>query len=112
MDIHIRAPLETDLPALARLMGDLGYPATPEQLRPRLARLEGVDDYATRVAVADGQVVGMMGLQRGWSYTHDEPFVRILALVVDERARAAAWARGWWRTRKRGRAGRAPMPCT
>jgi GNAT superfamily N-acetyltransferase len=103
MDILIRPPAEADLPALAALMADLGYPATPEQVGARLARIHGNHDYATRVAEVDGDVVGMMGLQRGWAYEHDRPFVRILALVVSERMRgrgvgarlvadAGAWA--------------------
>jgi GNAT superfamily N-acetyltransferase len=105
MDIRIRTPAEADLPALAALMAELGYPASPEQLRARLARIAGNRDYATLVAEVDGEVVGMIGLQRGWAYEHDRPFVRILALVVSGRMRgrgvgarlvadAEAWARG------------------
>jgi GNAT superfamily N-acetyltransferase len=84
MDIRIRPPAEADVPALAALMAELGHPATLEQVRARLARITGNDDYATRVAEVHGQVVGMIGLQRGWAYEHDRPFVRILALVVGE----------------------------
>jgi GNAT superfamily N-acetyltransferase len=87
MDIRIRRPAETDLPDLATLMAELGYPASPEQLRARLARIHGNQDYATLVAEVDGEVAGMIGLQRGWAYEHDRPFVRILALVVSERMR-------------------------
>ncbi|HEX8317467.1 GNAT family N-acetyltransferase [Longimicrobium sp.] len=84
MDIRIRPPADADLPALAALMADLGYPASPEQLRARLARIHGNHEYATLVAEVDGEVVGMIGLQRGWAYEHDRPVVRILALVVSE----------------------------
>jgi GNAT superfamily N-acetyltransferase len=102
MDIHIRAAVEADAPALAALMTELGYPATPEQLRRRMARIAGNHDYATLVAEVDGEVVGMMGMQRGWAYEHDRPLVRILALVVSERmrgrgvgARLVAAAEAW-----------------
>lgn len=104
MDIRIRPPTEADLSTLAALMTELGYPATPEQLHRRLARIAGNRDYATIMAEVDDEVAGMIGLQRGWAYEHDRPFVRILALVVSERMRgrgvgarlvaeAEAWAR-------------------
>jgi GNAT superfamily N-acetyltransferase len=105
MDIRIRPPADADLPTLAALMTELGYPATLEQLRGRLARIAGNYDYTTLVAEVEDEAVGMIGLQRGWAYEHDRPFVRILALVVSERMRgrgvgarlvaeAEAWARG------------------
>lgn len=104
MDIIIRPPRETDLYSLSRLMGQLGYPATPEQVRERLAHIDDNPGYATRVAEVDGEVAGMIALQRGWSLTDDQPCVRVLALVVNASMRgrgvgaslmeaAEAWAR-------------------
>lgn len=100
----IRPPAPADAQALARLMGELGYPSTAEQVQGRIDRADANPDYRTHVAEVNGQVVGMMGLQRGWAYEKDAPFVRVLALVVSAGARrrgvgarllgtAHAWAR-------------------
>jgi GNAT superfamily N-acetyltransferase len=84
---RVRPVADADLPAIARLMGELGYPATPEQLRARLDRVTGDDGYAAYVAEADGEVAGFLGLMRGWTYEHDRPYARIITLVVDEAVR-------------------------
>jgi GNAT superfamily N-acetyltransferase len=83
----VRPAADADLSAVARLLGELGYPGSPEQVRARLARVAGDDDYAAYVAEVDGAVAGFLGLQRGWAYEHDRPFARIITLVVDTRAR-------------------------
>ena len=85
--VRLRSVADADHAAIARLLGELDYPATPEQVRARLARVAGKDDYAAYVAEVDGQVAGFLGLQRGWSYEHERPYVRILTLVVDARVR-------------------------
>ena len=104
--VRVRPASASDLDAISRLMEELGYPSTPDQLRVRLARVAGDEDYAAYVAEADGAVAGFLGLQRGWPYEHDEPFARILSLVVDARVRrrgvGAALVRvadGWARER-------------
>jgi GNAT superfamily N-acetyltransferase len=85
--IHVRPAAGADAAAIAALMGELGYGSTPEQVRARLARVAGDDGYAAFVAEADGEVLGFLGLHRGWVYEHDRPFARLTALVVAERAR-------------------------
>jgi GNAT superfamily N-acetyltransferase len=85
--IHLRPAADTDAAAVAALLSELGYETTPEQVRARLARVAGNDDYAAFVAEADGEVLGFLGLHRGWAYEHDRPYVRLTALVVAERAR-------------------------
>lgn len=85
--IRIRPAAEADAGPIAALLGELGYRTAPEQARARLARVAGDDDYAAFVAEAGGEVVGFLGLHRGWAYEHDPPFVRLIALVVAERAR-------------------------
>ena len=84
---RVRPVADADLPAVAGLLGELGYPATPEQLRTRLDRVAGDDDYAAYVAEVDGRVAGFLGMQRGWAYEHERPYARILSLVVDTEVR-------------------------
>ncbi|HEX8395138.1 MAG TPA: GNAT family N-acetyltransferase [Longimicrobium sp.] len=102
--VHPCPATPDDAAGVAALLAELGYPATPEEARQRLARIHTAADYHTVVAEADGVVLGFVGLQRGWGYEHDRPFVRVLALVVHAGARgrgigarlmsaADAWAR-------------------
>ena len=105
--VTVRPASEADIDSIARLMEELGYPSTPQQVLARLARVAGDDRYSAYVAQADGAVVGFLGLQTGWVYEHDEPFARIISLVVDARVRrrgvGAALVRfaEWW-ARERG----------
>lgn len=103
-DARIRPARPEDAAGLARLMEHLGYPTTPAQMA---ARLEGIlpdPDYRTLVAEQGGGLTGMVGVFRGRDYSRDEPYARILALVVDPARRgggvgaalvreAEAWAR-------------------
>jgi GNAT superfamily N-acetyltransferase len=68
-------------------MGELGYPASAEQVGARLARVAGDESYAAYVAEVDGQVAGFLGMTRGWAYEHERPYARILTLVVDAEVR-------------------------
>lgn len=104
--VRVRPVAQADHPAIARLMGELGYPATPEQVRERLARVAGNDDYAAYVAEVDGRAAGFLGMLRGWGYEHERPHARIIMLVVDTRMRRrrvgaalVEFADGWARER-------------
>ena len=79
----IRAAVPGDAPALAALATHLGYPATPDAMRERLARIAARDEYETYVAERDGRVVGFAGVMHGLSYVYDPPYVRLLSLVVE-----------------------------
>ncbi|HEX5723988.1 MAG TPA: GNAT family N-acetyltransferase, partial [Longimicrobiaceae bacterium] len=100
----IRAAAPGDAPRLAELVTALGYPCGAEAMAARLARLLAHPDHHTLVAEAEGRVVGLAGLLRGLSFTHDGPYVRVVSLVVDPECRgrrhgaallraAEAWAR-------------------
>ena len=104
--VTVRPATEADIDSISRLMEELGYPSTPEQVRMRLARVAGDDRYSAHVAEVDGAVAGFLGLQTGWAYEHDEPFARIISLVVDARVRRRGvgaalvrFAEGWARER-------------
>jgi GNAT superfamily N-acetyltransferase len=86
-EIRIRAPRTDDAVALARLSTQLGYPATPEQVVPRL---EGIlrDPMAVLFVAerASGEVAGFIHLMRQHLIEYD-PRVEVAALVVDENCR-------------------------
>ena len=83
----IRPAKLSDLSALPDLATQLGYPSTPESIRPRLEDLlSRTDGNVILVAELDGRVVG-------WAHAHiyrllvDDPEVEIGGLVVDESVR-------------------------
>lgn len=84
---------------LSALLGELGYPATAEEVGRRLARLGPTLDPASRDAVfcaRDGtsaRVLGMLALHR-FSALHDDADVALItALVVAQAARGSGVGR-------------------
>lgn len=77
----IRTALPEDAEQIARLLGQLGYPSSAEQVRGRLERV------TTIVAEQDGHVVGVAATHLRHNLERDEPTCRLTALVVDEPAR-------------------------
>ena len=80
----VRPATPEDVPAIAALMTQLGYPTTPGAMRARMEHIAALPGYATFVAEAEGRVIGMAGAMVGSAYNHDGPFARLLSLVVDE----------------------------
>ena len=80
----VRPATPEDVPAIAALMTQLGYPSTPDAMRARMERIAALPDYATFVADAEGSVTGLAGAMVGAAYHQNAPFARLLALVVDE----------------------------
>ncbi len=80
--ITIRDAREDDGPALAELATHLGYPTDAAAMRRRLARVAAMADHRTFAAERGGTVVGFVGVMRGWTYTSDDAYARILTLVV------------------------------
>ncbi len=70
-------------------MVELGYPTLPAEMERRLEVLLPHPDYHTLVALDSGEIVGMIGLCRGWFYEKNGLYVRILALVVEAGRRGA-----------------------
>ena len=56
----IRAPTPDDAAAIAELLGVLGYPATPVEVRERLARFDEVETATIAVAELEGRAVGLV----------------------------------------------------
>jgi GNAT superfamily N-acetyltransferase len=84
----IRPARLEDAGAIATLSGQLGYPATPEQVAGRLEAILDREDMVTLVAELDGTVVGwihMFGCER----IESEPSAEIGGLVVANGHRGA-----------------------
>jgi GNAT superfamily N-acetyltransferase len=87
--IEIRAAVNNDVEAIARLAGELGYPSTVAQVRARLDAIEGDAQQAAFVAEAPGgEVVGWIHLSQVCSLASD-PRAEITGLVVDSGIRGA-----------------------
>lgn len=90
--IHIRAAAPADAGSLARLSGELGYPADAETIARRLQDVVKNRAGAVMVAEVDGQVAGWAHVlpQRRLEYDAN---AELAGLVVDESARGAGIGR-------------------
>jgi GNAT superfamily N-acetyltransferase len=87
MSVELRPIRRSDTPALAGLLGQLGYPATEADVHERLDYW--LDDPANRLIAAtdDGELIGVAALHVLPILEKTGKFGRLLALVVDERYR-------------------------
>src|SRR2546421_5230082 len=83
MDLTIRDAQAGDAPAVAGLLGQLGYPTEPSAVERRLERLQVVGDRVV-VAEVEGKVVGLAHLQVTPALERERPAAKIGALVVDD----------------------------
>jgi GNAT superfamily N-acetyltransferase len=102
---EVRAAAKGDVEPIARLAGELGYPATAAEVRERLEAVTADPRHALFVAVdRSGAVVGWIQLSEERSVVGD-PRAEITGLVVDANFRSAGvgqalvergegWARG------------------
>jgi len=88
----IRDAQPDDAEAVARLLGELGYPATASTVQARLERLGIVGDRVL-VAEVDGEVAGLAHLQVTPAIEYDRSVAKIGALVVAEAHRRAGIGR-------------------
>jgi GNAT superfamily N-acetyltransferase len=107
----VREPKDSDAPQIAPLLGQLGYPSTPQEVASRLEALR-TDGAATRIWIAelDGSVVGVATARQFLGLHVTPPVAWLTMLVVEERVRgrgvgrrlvaeAEAWARAIGATR-------------
>lgn len=80
----IRDAEPKDVPAVARLLAQLGYPADEGAVAPRLARIDASPSDRLFVAEVGGQVVGLAGIHVSPSLEHDRDAAKVSAIVVDE----------------------------
>ncbi len=84
----IRAAGTIDAPAIARLSGELGYPAIAEDMEVRLSRLLLASDDAVLLAELSNDIVGWIHVCVVHSL-ESEMFAEIRGLVVDEKHRGS-----------------------
>jgi GNAT superfamily N-acetyltransferase len=86
--VIVRAPRDSDAGAIAPLLGQLGYPSTPQQVATQLQALRGDEPASVMwVAELDGAVVGV-ATARAFPGIHiPDPVAWLTVLVVDESVR-------------------------
>jgi GNAT superfamily N-acetyltransferase len=82
MGIAIRSAALADAEPLARLMTELGYPTSSQQMERRLTSILGDASYRTFVACDGDAIVGVIGTRVGPMYEIDAPYGQIMAMVV------------------------------
>ena len=82
----IRPAEERDSAALARLIGQLGYQVTPEEVAERLAQMRA-EGRLVLVAELDGQAIGCLSTSIMRVLHRPAPVGRISMMVVDEGVR-------------------------
>ncbi len=93
--IGVRPARDADAPELARLSGELGYPAGAAEMRRRLALIETRADHAVFVAERDrpdGRILGWIHVGYGIQLESGES-AEILGLVVDPSGRRSGTGR-------------------
>jgi|ERR1700724_3594736 ribosomal protein S18 acetylase RimI-like enzyme len=93
-EVAIRPAETADAAALAELMTQLGYPTRTSEMEMRMETICADKNYATFVAVSEGQVCGMIGTRISYSFEHNSPGGAILALVVSEKVRGRGVGHG------------------
>ncbi len=102
--MRVRRARSSDIPQLALLAGQLGYPSSEDEIRERLAGIEAAPEHALFIAEsADGKLAGFLNVYVMRTIDSDAR-TEIAALVVDDAHRslgvgkvlieqAEAWAR-------------------
>jgi N-acetylglutamate synthase-like GNAT family acetyltransferase len=85
-NVTVRDATRADVPAIAGLLDQLGYPASEDDVAARLRRLGETGADRLFVAELDGAVVGLAGIHVSRSLEYDEDAAKVSAIVVDERA--------------------------
>lgn len=80
--IRIREATDVDISSLTKLMNELGYDTTMDEMKIRFINIQNHGDYKTYVASTGTQVVGMVGLTKNFCYEQNGIYVRILAIVI------------------------------
>ena len=85
--IVLRAAVASDAGSAARLLSELGYPSSSDDVERRLGVLDSDAGHQVFVAELDGEVVGIAALAIVHVLHRDAPFARLTAIVVSPAAR-------------------------
>ena len=85
--VVLREATVADAPALAPLLGELGYPVTETALTLRMRRLIARDDQKILIAENASGVLGLLALHVFPVLAYDRDLAMIMALVITARAR-------------------------
>ena len=85
--IALRHAVLTDVPAIADLVTQLGYPTSAANMDGRLRRLLALSHHTTVIAEGSGQIVGMAGGCVEYTFDLNGTYGRVTALVVDAKWR-------------------------
>jgi ribosomal protein S18 acetylase RimI-like enzyme len=85
--VTVREAEPGDAGAVAALLGELGYPSTPEQAAERIERIAGDQTTWAIVAELDGELAGLGVLHVQNLVERDEPGCEVAGLVVGNRFR-------------------------
>jgi len=85
--IEIRASTPDDAVAVSTLLGELGYTVSVRQTAEHVLELSKTGSDPIFLAVADGQVLGLLALHLCRMLQYASPVVRVTALVVARRTR-------------------------
>lgn len=108
----MRAAERRDVAAIARLLDQLGYPASVDAAARRLERLSESDADTLFVAVVGGEVAGLAALQIGLALEYDAPVAKLSALVSRTSGEDAASAPRSRAPSRRRRAAGVAVFCT
>lgn len=80
---EIREATAADLPAMAALMTQLGYPTTVPEMSARVKAMAHNTDYCCLLAVEAAAVTGMIGFCKCYAWEISDCYIRIQVLVTD-----------------------------
>ncbi len=83
----IREATQDDAPAVAALLGELGYPTSPDQAAERIERIAADPITWVIVAEVDSELAGLAALHVQNLVERDEPGCEVAGLVVGQRFR-------------------------
>ena len=83
----IREATQDDAPAVAALLGELGYPTSADQAAERIGRIAADPTTWVIVAEVDSELAGLGALHVQNLVERDEPGCEVAGLVVGQRFR-------------------------